>query len=1279
MKNIILLLVILLITGEFIFSQSNLWSDVSESKITLVGERYIIPESYRTVELNLSLLKSILQTAPMEFTPEAKSNKIKIQLPMPDGTYQDFTFVESPVMAPELQDKFPEIRTYTGQGIDDVYATLKFDLTPHGFHAQILSPNGRVFIDPHNKGDVKHYISYYAKDYIKLNDDFSCQLIVDEYSVPEPDYDSDFPVPPSGSQLRTYRLANAATGEYTQFHGGTVALGLAAVTTSVNRVNGVYEREVAVRMILIANNNVIIYTNPATDPYTNNSGYTMLSENQSNLDAVIGSSNYDIGHVFSTGGGGIAGLGVVCINGSKAYGVTGSSVPVGDPFDIDYVAHEMGHQFGGNHTFNGDAGSCGGNRNSSTAYEPGSGSTIMAYAGICGSQNLQDHSDAYLHVISFDEIRAFTTSGSGNGCAVITNTGNNAPVVTVPSGGFYIPKNTPFALTGSATDPDGDPVTYCWEEFDLGPAGDPSNPSGNAPIFRSFSPVTSDTRTFPKISDLINNTSTIGEILPAYSRTLTFRLTVRDNRAGGGGVDWKQIAFNVYGNSGPFLVTSPNTNVTWLGNTLQTITWNVANTNSSPVSCANVKILLSTNGGVSFNTVIIDNTPNDGSELVNIPNLPTSQARIKVEAVGNIFFDISNVNFTIANNPIVNDPASLSATALSDSEIQLDFSPNTRNNNVVIVWNLDGVFSTPSGIPPPVGNLFAGGTLLYNGTSSPVNHTSLTFGTTYYYKAFSYNGISYSPGITANATTLNPTDFTVDFLIEDNCTNSINLTFGTAPTATECYDAGLDQWAPPPPPSGAFDGRFVSCNEGLFIDIKATNTNQERIWEIFHQPADGCYPVTLSWNPAQLPAGGYFHLVDPFLGTLVNVNMRLTGSYTDVQDLRHLQIKYNYEYCSNYSINDGWNMLSLPLGVADANYLTLFPNANQGTLFGYTGGGVGYYQTDTIGTAAGYWLKFPGAETAQVCGSDVTESVVQLTEGWNMIGGPNCNVPLSSVSDPGGIIVAGTLFGYDGGYFNSSSIDATKAYWVKANAPGTITISCAVPSPLDGEDNKLTIPLETVTDNFRQIEITDSRQRTQKLYFGGRLAEESISVENFSMPPLPPEGGFDARLSGDYRLSESDEVTIQIKTNEYPLKVKITNAVGSGEMWEYVLKEIAGGVEVASHRITDGKQIVISNKDVKLLKITKQQAVPEEYSLEQNYPNPFNPATTIKFSLPEAANVKLTIYNTLGQKVAELVNETLEAGYHSYRWNAGSAASGIYIYELRTEKFISTKKMILLK
>ena len=276
----------------------------------------------------------------------------------------------------------------------------------------------------------------------------------------------------AGTELRTYRLANAATGEYTAFHGGTVPLGQAAIVTAVNRVTGIYEVELAVRMILVANNSSLVYTNSGTDPYTNSDASALLSENQGNIDAIIGDANYDVGHVFSTGGGGLAGLGVVGISGQKARGETGSGSPVNDSFYVDYVAHELGHQFGGNHTFNQPDG----NRNAGTAMEPGSGSTIQAYAGLFGPDDLQPNSDPYFHSISFDEMFGYVSTGAGNAAAVITATGNNVP--TVNAGNDYtIPAGTPFALSAYGDDADvGDVLTYNWEQRDLGPAMDLSAP-----------------------------------------------------------------------------------------------------------------------------------------------------------------------------------------------------------------------------------------------------------------------------------------------------------------------------------------------------------------------------------------------------------------------------------------------------------------------------------------------------------------------------------------------------------------------------------------------------------------------------------------------------------------------------------------------------------------------------------------------------------------------------------------------------------------------------------
>lgn len=649
MKNYITLLLVLvfsgMLTGHAFSQRANItWSDLNQINPNIKTERNDLPVKYRVLNSDFEQIKYALLAAPFELSDASRNNPMTIELPMPNGQNSLFYVTEYSMMEEGLARQYPDMKTYNIQGIDDKYSMGKLSVTPLGFHAMVLTVNGDYFVEPYNLTDKNLYISFYKSDFRSTNP-FVCEveseLQTDNGNVPN------FVM--TGQTLRTYRLACAATGEYTAFFGGTVALGQAAIVVAVNRVTGVYERDFSVRLTLVANNNLLVYTNSATDPYTNSNGSTMLGQNQTNITAVIGSANYDIGHVFSTGGGGVAGLGVVCSSSNKARGVTGLPSPVGDAFYIDYVAHEMGHQFGGNHSFNGNAGSCaGGNRNASTAWEPGSASTIMGYAGICSPQDLQAHSDDYFHIGNVVEITNFTQTGGGSSCPVSTSTGNTPPVVTVPPRGFSIPISTPFSLTGSATDAETPgSLTYCWEEFDLGAAGAPTAPVGQAPIFRSFNPVTSPTRTFPKLSDLLNNTSTIGEILPTYSRLLKFRLSARDNSAGGGGIAWDSMSFNVTSTAGPFLVTSPNTAVSWNSAIPQTVTWNVANTTAAPVSCANVNILLSVDGGNTFPITLVSNTPNDGSQSVMLPSVSSTTARIKVEAAGNIFFDLSNTNFTI--------------------------------------------------------------------------------------------------------------------------------------------------------------------------------------------------------------------------------------------------------------------------------------------------------------------------------------------------------------------------------------------------------------------------------------------------------------------------------------------------------------------------------------------------------------------------------------------------------------------------------------------------------
>ncbi len=665
-------------------SADGLWSAIDEAQVARSAEpRRLVPQRYRTQQLDRTRLADLLKAAPLEAQTAAAESSLELSLPTPEGDYARFRIVESPIMEAALAAKFPEIRTYLGQGIDDPTATLRFDVSPQGFRAQVIGWRGSYYVDPYQPKDLDTYVVYAKLDAPDDGERPRCGVTGEALPKQLPNFQQRGVTPKisSGTVRRTYRLAMAATGEYTAFHGGTVADALAAIVTTMNRVNGVYERELSVRMLLVANNDQIIYTNGATDPYTNNSGSTMLGENAANLNTVIGSANFDIGHVVSTGGGGVASLGSVCSAANKARGVTGSGSPVGDPFDVDYVAHEMGHQFAGNHTFNGSGGSCsGGNRNGNTAYEPGSGITIQAYAGICGADNLQPNSDDYFHRVSLNEMLAFTTTGGGANCGTTNATGNTPPAVSTPAA-WTIPSRTPFELTAIGSDDNSDTLTYLWEQFDRGTSANTAGSivdAGQGPLFRSFAPTLSTSRVFPSWRWILNSANVApataplpgtsspswltAEVLPSISRTLNFRVTARDNRAGGGGTNEASTAVTVVAAAGPFAVTAPNTAVSWAAGSAQTVTWNVAGTTANGINTANVRITLSLDGGLSWPIELAASTANDGSEELTLPaNLPAStQARVRVQAVGNIFFDVSDANFSLT--AAGNTPPSVSVT-----------------------------------------------------------------------------------------------------------------------------------------------------------------------------------------------------------------------------------------------------------------------------------------------------------------------------------------------------------------------------------------------------------------------------------------------------------------------------------------------------------------------------------------------------------------------------------------------------------------------------------------
>ncbi|KTC78396.1 reprolysin-like metallopeptidase [Legionella brunensis] len=631
----------LLLFSSFLFAQPIIQAikEIDASSISLGSKRLIHAKHYRVVEIDINQLSAELENSPHRDNLNA-ATPLLLELPHPDGTMHQYKVLENSTMDPELAAKFPEIKTYDAYGVDHSEEFVKLDITPHGFHAMIMVPGkNTIFIDPLEKDNTQYYMVYYHKDFVTSK---TMKCGVSGQSQPLKDFSqfrhfTNF----ASCEFRKYRLAMAATGEYTAFHGGTVPMALAAQVTTMNRVNGIYERDIAVTMQFIPNNAMIIYTNPATQPYTHGNPEALIEENQTNIDQVIGSANYDIGHVVDSAGSGLASLGSVCDAAEKAKGATGQPRPVGDPFDVDYVAHEMGHQFGANHVQNNNC-----NRNDATAVEPGSGSTIMGYAGIC-APNVQRHSDAYFNGISLQEMGTFITSPTHT-CAVKTPI-PPAPRITATNGFTYIPARTPFSLTASAINPTGRVLTYTWEqmnnEVSIQP---PVSTATGGPNFRSFSPTALPTRFLPNLMSLANNGPFTWEVLPSVSRILKFRVSVRANNPGGSCNVFKDVAVTIDNRSGPFLLTYPSARgISWAAETSRTVLWNVANTNLGPVNAHSVDILLSTDGGITYPHILLRGVPNVGAAHVTVPSLPTSRARIMVRSSNGAFFSISAKNFTI--------------------------------------------------------------------------------------------------------------------------------------------------------------------------------------------------------------------------------------------------------------------------------------------------------------------------------------------------------------------------------------------------------------------------------------------------------------------------------------------------------------------------------------------------------------------------------------------------------------------------------------------------------
>ena len=667
------------------------WSEVDDlTKVSTLPyhTRGSTIKERRLVMLDLASISSLAQGITR------KSGVLPtLMLPTPEGNALAFVIEPSSVLPDELQEKYPSIAAFKGYAVTDPSITLRFELTNKGLSAQILQPGNRWMIDPVAGAEKGVSVVYYTKNAKPSADRNFCEFEGGKANPTSQDAFKKKLFAPkesgaknSGSKLRTYRLAIAATGEYGEFHGGQKASILAAVTTTINRVTGILEKEVALRLALVPDNDKILYTSVATSPFTgNNDASTLINESQTQIDLVIGAANYDIGHTFSTGAGGLASLGSVCNSLNKARGVTGSSQPTGDYYDVDFVAHEIGHQLGANHTFNGSNGGCAGStRNYLTAYEPGSGSTIQAYPSLCGADDLQNTVDPIYHSESFEEIRTYVSEGLGSSCGVLEDTGNTPPEVEAGTD-YVVPKGTPLVVSGSATDSEQSTLTYLWEQRDLGSqAALAASDDGEIPLFRVLTPTVSPIRYLPALPSVLSGNFDNSEKIPQVARDMNLRLTARD---GFGGVDSDDIVVTVSGSSGPFTLTSPNGGEV-VGES-KSIRWDVSKTDEAPINVSLVEILLSTNGGISFDTSL-GVTTNDGLASISFPSgIQTSSARIMIRAKDNIFYDVSDTNFELdSDKPVPPAPTSATLTP-TDGGVSVSFTPGADNGVSVTSYSAD--------------------------------------------------------------------------------------------------------------------------------------------------------------------------------------------------------------------------------------------------------------------------------------------------------------------------------------------------------------------------------------------------------------------------------------------------------------------------------------------------------------------------------------------------------------------------------------------------------------
>jgi len=763
---------------------------------------------------------------------------------------------------------------------------------------------------------------------------------------------------------RTYRLAVAATAEYTAW-AGSQANALTYITISINNTIAVYDRDLAIRFTIVAPNS-ILFTNAATDPYPGGDVYlddAATDANQITLDNIIGTANYDVGIVFNNGwnrGYVPAPFGFVCNATKKGKGAAGTNNgtglnpttgPQGQSFDFT-VIHELGHHFGAPHSYASNVGTCAGFSTASSAFEPGSGSSVMGYAGYPNCNTYTQYGESYFHAGTIAQIQAYVT-GAGN-CITGVVTGNTPPVVSVPLASYNVPISTPFTLTGSGSDADGNTLLYNWEEMDVNllTPNPPAATNTSGPNFRSYAPVTNgNTRTFPRIYELAAGTPTPYEVLPSITRTMNFRLTARDQSSLGGATSEANVALNFKNTAGPFIVTSQTVNVTWAANSAQTITWNVANTTTSPISCSAVDILFSTDGGITYPYTLVSNTANDGSEIITAPNIPTQSGRIKIQAVSNVFFNINSGKITITSTCLADGatftPADSIVAGAGTSSLTLALSPQygtaftpigtiTSANPTSILTMYNTSLLTCANYGFNASTKYAVHSFV---VTTPGTYTfTPTFGCVYnlYYESFipafpCYNFITSNTTTGVNPTTIGPN--VAATLVPGRrymlVVETYSPTFPPLPHTYTVTVTGGSLYSNPPNPGGAYSYLYVIVeNASNLIKSIASSADLSN---------SANYPGNTSYTVYGLSYANASPSLNGFIGTDINTlknTLLSNASYCGNLSRNNTNVKVIFEYSftgnGNWDNSANWRNNLIPPSTLPANAEIVINPAGSG-------------------------------------------------------------------------------------------------------------------------------------------------------------------------------------------------------------------------------------------------------------------------------------------------------------------------------------------------------------